>query len=64
MQRWHFIVYQMPPKVWDQKKYLMAETLYEINIVDEEQEAKDDKEWLPLVIYQKIPWWADIDTQK
>ena len=31
----------------------MAETLYKISTVDEEQEAKDDEERLPSVIYQK-----------
>ena len=31
----------------------MAETLYKISIVDEEQEEKDDEEWLPSVLYQK-----------
>ena len=30
----------------------MAETLYKISIVDEEQEAKDDEERLPSVLYQ------------
>lgn len=33
----------------------MDETLYKISIVDEEQEAKDDKEWLPSILYQKTP---------
>ena len=31
----------------------MGKTLYKISIVDEEQEAKDDEEKLPLVMYQK-----------
>jgi hypothetical protein len=30
----------------------MAETLYKISIVDEEQEAKDGQERLPSVLYQ------------
>ena len=42
----------------------MAETLYEINTIGEEQEAKDDEEKLPSVMYQKIPWQANIYTQK
>ena len=42
----------------------MAETLYKISTVDEEQEEKDDEERLPSVLYQKIPWRADIYTQK
>lgn len=33
----------------------MAKTLYEINNVDEEEEAKDNEERLPLVLYQKSP---------
>ena len=42
----------------------MVETLYEINNVDEEEEAKDDEERLPSVWYQKSPWRADTYTQK
>ena len=33
----------------------MAETLYEINNIDEEEETKDDEEQLPSVPYQKAP---------
>lgn len=42
----------------------MAETLYKISIVDEEKEAKEGEELLQSVLYQKIPWQADIYTQK
>ena len=31
----------------------MAETLYKISVVNEEQEVKDDEERLPSVLYQK-----------
>ena len=42
----------------------MAETLYEINNVNEEEESKDEEEGLPSVLYEKSPWQADIYTQK
>ena len=42
----------------------MAETLYELNNVDKKEEANDEEERLPSVLYQKSPWRADIYTHK
>ena len=53
----------MDPKVGDQKKKLMAETLYKIITISCEKEVKDDEKQPRLVLYQKRPWRADIYSE-